>query len=359
MEMNNLKVVSLSNLGNNHYRNLLVKHLNYKGVQIIDYFPNLIFLPRIIWEGKPDILHIHMLHYFLFKRNNITRLIKFLLFITQVFILRLIGTKTVITVHEWADRLGDGKHDIPLQWAAILGRLFHALITHCESTRNEIIKAFRLENKNKVFVIPHGNYIGSYENKVSQLEARKFLGINTEDLVFLLFGNIHRTKGFLEAIDVFKRLQQTKIFLLIAGYPGEEEIEELIKDKVKENENILFVPGIVPDEEVQIYMNASDCVIVPYKVFTTSGVTILAMSFGRACIAPQVGFFRDMLDDCGAFLYDSTHEDNLLQAMKGAIEKRASILDMGKHNFKIAEEWSWDYVAEETLNIYKKCLIQW
>ncbi len=357
--MNELKVVFLSILYENPYRDLLIGHLNSRGVQVVDYFPKVIFLPQIFGEGKPDILHLHTLHYFFFGKNQIHRLVKFLIFISQVVILRLMGTKIVWTVHEWADRWSNGQTNIPPIWAATLGRLFHAVITHCNTTKNEIIKAFRLENQNKVFVVLHGNYIGSYENEVSQLDARQILGIPPDDLVFLLFGNILRAKGFLEAIDAFKCLREKKIFLLIAGYPGEEEIEELIKDKVKENENILFVPGIVPDEEVQIYMNASDCVIVPYKVSTTSGVTILAMSFGRDCIAPHVGFFRDMLDDCGAFLYDSTHEDNLLQAMKGAIEKRASILDMGKHNFKIAEEWSWDYVAEETINIYKKCLIQW
>jgi glycosyltransferase involved in cell wall biosynthesis len=266
------------------------------------------------------------------------------------------GTKIVWTVHEWADRWSNGQTNIPPIWAATLGRLFHAVITHCNTTKNEIIKAFRLENQNKVFVVLHGNYIGSYENEVSQLDARQILGIPPDDLVFLLFGNILRAKGFLEAIDAFKCLREKKIFLLIAGYTGEEQIEELITDKVKGCDNILFLPGKVPDEKIQVFMNACDCTIVPYKVFTTSGVTILTMSFGRACIAPRTGFFSDVLDDSGAFLYDSNHEDNLLQAMKAAIEKRDSILDMGKHNLKLAQQWSWDYVAEKTLSIYQQCL---
>jgi glycosyltransferase involved in cell wall biosynthesis len=355
--VNNLKVVSLSYLCGNLYRELFINHLNSRGVQIADYLPTLLFLPKVIKDGNINILHLHTLHYFFpAGRYQIVRLIKFFIFIIQIILLRLMGVKIVWTVHEWADRWGNGKNVIPPSWAAIIGRLFHAAIAHSDTTKDEIVKAFRLENQDKVFVVLHGNYIGSYENTISQIEARKALGIPTDNLVFLLFGHIHRTKGFLEAIDAFKQLQENQISLLIAGYPAEEQIEELIRDKVEDNKDILFVPRKVPDEEIQIYMNACDCVLVPYKVFTTSGVTILSMSFGRACIAPRIGFFKDVLDDSGSFLYDSTHKDSLLQAMSCVIKKRESILDMGKHNLQLAEQWSWDYVAEETIKIYKRCL---
>jgi hypothetical protein len=42
--------------------------------------------------------------------------------------------------------------------------------------------------------------------------------------------------------------------------------------------------------------------------------------------------------------------------MKQAIEKRDKLLDMGKHNLKLAEQWNWDYVADETIKIYQGCL---
>jgi beta-1,4-mannosyltransferase len=80
------------------------------------------------------------------------------------------------------------------------------------------------------------------------------------------------------------------------------------------------------------------------------------MSFGRACIAPHVGFFKDVLDATGSFLYDSADETSLPYAMKCAIEKRDEILDMGHHNLKLAEQWNWNYVVEETFKIYQMCL---
>lgn len=354
--MKNIQVFFLSILNGNHYKDLIVKNLNAKGVQVEDFLPSIIFLPTILREGKPDILHLHTLHYFFLGKNNLNRFIKFVIFISQIIILKLLGIKIVWTVHEWADRFGGGKYAIPASATGILGSVFDAIIAHCESTKNEVVKAFHLEDKNKVFVVLHGNYLGSYENKISQLEARKFLGIPPENLVFLLFGNIHRTKGFLEGIEAFQSLQANQISLLIVGNPAEDGIEELIKEKIKNSENILFIPRIIPDEDIQIYMKACDCVMVPYKVFTTSGVTILSMSFAKACIAPNIGFFSDVLDNAGCFLYDSNQEDGLLHAMKNAIEKRDSLLDMGQHNLKIASQWTWEYVAEETLKVYQHCL---
>jgi glycosyltransferase involved in cell wall biosynthesis len=258
-------------------------------------------------------------------------------------------------VHEWHDKVADGNHNISPWRARIIGKFLRAIITHCDTTKQEIIQAFSLK-EDKVFMIPHGNYIGYYKNQISRLDARKILGVPAENFIFLLLGYIYRYKGVLEAIDSFQNLQQEEISLVIAGKTDEEQLQEMIREKIKDYPNILFVPGRVPEDEIQIYMNACDCVVLPYKVFTSSGVALLAMSFGRACIAPNVGFFSDVLDESRAILYDSTYEEGLLEAMKCAIEKKKDILEMGKYNLKLAEQWNWNYVADETFKIYQWCL---
>ena len=126
--------------------------------------------------------------------------------------------------------------------------------------------------------------------------------------------------------------------------------------KIKNTNNIICELSRIPDDDIQIYMNASDCVLVPYKVFTTSGIAILAMSFARVCIAPRIGFFQDMLDESGSFLYDSDDNDRLLNAMEVAIEKKDNILEMGKHNLKLAEQWDWKDIAGKIYHLYEYCL---
>jgi len=356
--MEKLKVVFLcENMFDNPYLELLTQSLNSLGVQLKKIFGDVLFISPIIKGEKPEIIHFQTLHYYLLGKNKIHRSIKFLIFISQLLILRTIGIKIVWTVHEWADRFEGGKRNLSLLESILLGKSFHAVIAHCNSTKNEIVKALRLEeNSEKVFVVNHGNYIGYFENRISQIEARNELNVPLDNVVFLLFGNIHRTKGFLEAIDTFKRLQEKNISLLVVGHPAEKDLEELIAEKISECENIFFVPRRINDEEIQLYMNACDCVIFPYKVFTTSGASILAMSFGKACIAPDRGYFKDVLDEFGTFFHDTNNKESLLIEMQSAIEKRNNLVDMGKHNLKLAEQWSWDYVARETYNIYQKCL---
>lgn len=353
--MDNLKVFFLTDWLDNPYKELLIKHLSYKGVQVEVNFWSVIFIQKVIRQGKPNILHLHTLNFFLIGRNKFNRVVKLFIFISQVIILKLMGTQTVWTVHEWHDKISDGKHNISPWRARIIGKFLRAIITHCDTTKQEIIQAFSLK-EDKVFMIPHGNYIGYYKNQISRLDARKILGVPAENFIFLLLGYIYRYKGVLEAIDSFQNLQQEEISLVIAGKTDEEQLQEMIREKIKDYPNISFAPGRVPEDEIQIYMNACDCVVLPYKVFTSSGVALLAMSFGRACIAPNVGFFSDVLDESRAILYDSTYEEGLLDAMNCAIEKKKDILEMGKYNLKIAEQWNWNYVADETFKIYQWCL---
>ncbi|MDZ8024388.1 MAG: glycosyltransferase family 4 protein [Nostoc sp. DedQUE11] len=352
--MKELKVVSLSDLQTNHYKDLLINNLNEQTCYVEDYLPQLIFLPKVIQKFQPQVLHLHILHPFFFSYSEFKRWVKFLIFIIQICILKLMGVKIVWTVHEWTDRFANGKNNMYRIWTIIIGKLLSAIIVHCNTTKIDIEKAFYLTGKEKVFLISHGNYIGSYQNNICQVAARNHLKIFSNKTVFLLFGNIHRTKGFLEAIDAFKELKETDIHLLIVGNPAEDDVVNLIKSKIENLDNILFLPKLIPDQEIQIYMNACDCVIVPYKVFTTSGVTVLAMSFAKACIAPNVGFFNDVLDEFGAFLYDPNDREGLLSAMKNAIKKSSFLSEMGKYNFELVQKWDWNYVARETVNIYRK-----
>ena len=353
--MANLKAVFLSNWLDNPYKKLLIKHLEPKGVKVREYRWSIFFLPKVIWPWKPDILHLHTLHPFLRGKSHLSRWLKLLIFVSQISLLRLLGTKTVWTVHEWNDKIGRRTGNISQSHGAILGRFIHSLITHCQSTQQEVAQAFGLEKTEKVLVVPHGNYIRCYENQIGQQEARTQLGIATEPVVFLILGGLYRHKGILEAIQTFKTLPQEESTLVIAGALGESDLEPQLKDMLSEHSNnILFIPKRIRDDELQIYLNACDAVILPYKVFTTSGMAILAMSFGRACIAPNRGFFPDVLDHRGAFLYDDVGETGLLTAMKQAVEQKSQLHNMGQHNFNLAQQWNWDFVANETFNIYSR-----
>ncbi|WP_242482112.1 glycosyltransferase, partial [Trichormus variabilis] len=71
---------------------------------------------------------------------------------------------------------------------------------------------------------------------------------------------------------------------------------DMLLQKIDNEPNIKFIPGFVPSEKLQIYLNACDVVVFPYRDILTSGAVMLAMSFGRACIAPRKGCIAEVLD---------------------------------------------------------------
>lgn len=335
----------------NPYQKFLVENLMDLGVQMVEMN---ISINSLLQGEKPDILHLHWLHPYIASRNlNLTfSAIKSVRFLFTLMLLRIAGIKIVWTAHNLKS------HDslYPLLdrvCTSIVARLAQAIIVHGETAKSEVTTNFCLQNQDKVFVVPHGNYSACYDNYIDRVEARKLMNIPSTSLVFLFLGLIRPYKGVLEMIEAFKRLHGNNLQLAIAGKVSNDELAKQIKQS--ENTNIMFVPGFVPDDRLQVYMNACDIVVFPYQEVLTSGAAILAMSFGKACIAPRMGCFQDVLDDSGAFLYDPSSEDGLFQAMNCAIQNSSSLLNMGKYNQQLTTQWNWDKIAQKTLDVYLQC----
>lgn len=164
-------------------------------------------------------------------------------------------------------------------------------ITMSEKVMNDLhtftsIKPARLE--------PHPLY-DIFGNSVSKADARKHLGINENEFIFLFFGFIRKYKGLdmlYEAVAKLKNLKhQTSNFkLLVAGefYEDRKLYDDLIEQLGIKDELILHTEFIA-DSEVKYYLCASDVVVQPYRNATQSGVTPLAYHFEIPMIVTNVG----------------------------------------------------------------------
>lgn len=342
---------------NNPYQKQLAQHLADFGVEVEAGKSSEFFLKKALMQWKPQILHLHWLHSFCTKSTFLKSLISSVIFISQLIILRLLGIKIIWTVHNLKNH--NNKYlRLDRICTKIVAKLSHGIIAHCEKAKEEIISTFNLSNSDKVFAVPHGNYIGCYENNISRTEARRTLGIPESKTVLLFFGLIRPYKGVMELIDTFNQSSTDETELIIAGKVWNDSLEQadLLKQKTSENNCIKFIPGFVPDEKIQLYMNASDVVVFPYRDILTSGAVLLAMSFGKACIAPCIGCIGEVLNDSGAFLYNPDDSVGLLSAINKAIEKQDMLTNMGEHNYQLAKQLNWEIIAEKTFYIYQKCL---
>jgi len=241
-------------------------------------------------------------------------------------------------------------------FSSILAHFVDTIIAHCQTSKREICKIYKIRNKKKIVVIPHGNFMNIYDNSLSRDQARRRLNISSEDFTFLFLGNIRCYKGVLELIESFQKIKEKNSKLIIAGRLEDKELSDLIGLKIKRGNNIQLIPSFISDDEIQMYMNAADIMVLPYREILTSGAAILGMSFGKAIIAPMIGCLQDVLDNIGSFLYDPTEKDGLLNALRKAMNSRGKVREMGHHNLKLAKQLSWRDIALTTYKVYKRCL---
>jgi glycosyltransferase involved in cell wall biosynthesis len=325
------------------------------GVEVRGTVTGRFLLPWVIRQ-RADVLHLHWLNQFSDAKTPIRALIKLASFITELLILRLLGVRIVFTAHNLIPH--ESKFPkIDLLCTAMVTRIAHATVAHGESARDILVERCRLRRADRIHVVPCGNYSTAYPNTIDSAAARRRLGIPGSDTVFLFLGAIRPYKGVPELIDAFSQITEEEVRLLIAGRPWGVELENELMAKCSQDQRIGYYPGVVENEDIQVFMNAADVVVLPYKDILTSAAAVLAMSFAEPCVAPRLGCLADVLDEKGAFLYDPSETNGLLNAMLRATEKSANELEaMGQYNFRRAQEWSWEHIAGKHFDMYRSCI---
>lgn len=364
---------------NNPYQRELANGLRNSGISVKGLSYRKLFLRDVLRYEKPIVLHLHWLHSFLVRTTVAKSLVSSMLFIAQLIILKLSGVKIIWTVHNLKNH--DNQHlRLERFFTTVVAKLCNSIIVHGESVKNDVSEGLGLKNTSKLHTVPHGNYIGCYPNERSRESARTQLDL-TSAPTFLFLGLIRPYKGVLELIDAFSSVNQPpaayqsekylledypsnvsvkprtaiKPKLLIVGRIWSEDIEfkHQVLSKVDTTTDVTLISEFIPDEELQLYFNACDAVIFPYKDILTSGAVMLAMSFGKACVAPRLGCIQDTLDDEGSFLYSSEDPEGLTRSLQQAIEREADLAEKGKHNLQLANQFNWNRIGSMTANVYR------
>src|SRR5581483_9462322 len=109
--------------------------------------------------------------------------------------------------------------------------------------------------------------------------ARAELGLPANALVYLFLGFIKPYKGVEELIEAFRRMDGAPLRLLIVGKPLDDETRRRVEALAVRDARIHTYIDYVPDERLQVYMNAADVSVFPFRKMHTSGSMHLAMSF--------------------------------------------------------------------------------
>jgi len=343
-------------LGKNPYGQLLMSSLRAQGVPVVPVPYGHVFALRALRE-RPDVLHFQFISPYVLpaapSRSWWRTVVKGGLFFLQVGVLRLAGCRFVWTAH---NLLNHERRLAGFEWFynLLFTRLAHAIVVHGEAAKQEFITLYRARRlAGRIVVMFHPNYIGAYPGDVTREAARRQLGIGRDTVVILCLGQVRRYKGLLEVVRAFSaRPADGHAELWIAGEPVDAALAAELEREAAAVARIHLRFHYLPAEEVALLLAASDVMALPYVNILTSGAAVLAMSYGKACVAPRLAGLMEVLDERGAFFYDPADVAGLRDALAQAIDSAADLPAMGRHNLSKASAWTWSKAAAQLAHLY-------
>jgi D-inositol-3-phosphate glycosyltransferase len=277
-----------------------------------------------------------------------------------------LGKKIVLTAHNVNKAKRDSCDSVVNRLTLrIQYHLADRIFVHTEKMKSELVQGFGASPE-RVVVIPFGMNIAVADTELTATQAKRRLGIRSDERTILFFGRIVPYKGLECLVEAFHRLShETNGRLIIAGEPmiGFESYVDNIRRAIANGDSadrILCRLEFIPDLETEVYFKAADVLVLPYKNIFESGVLFLAYRFGLPVIASDVGSFREELTNSGAGLLFESGNSAALAVNLEAFFKSELYIDAAKHRQRIQEYssacHSWRIVGQIAERVYSGLL---
>ena len=267
-----------------------------------------------------------------------------------VFLSKLLRIPIVWTLNDFYPHGQDPTRPFERRCRSFLMRNVSALIL-CGKSAEPVARA-EFGSPRRVVIAPLGNYKTFYPDDLTAGEARRQLGIRDGERVLLCFGSMRETRNGIDLIRVFRTLPDPNLRLFVVG-SSPDSLRLTMEHAAAGDERIHCHFKSISNEQLEVYMKASDWVVVPGKNYLTSAVLVLGLSYGRPVISSNFGCAPSIAGDAG-FLYDQNDPDGLKNAINAAMGA-----DPTEYRLRAearAAQFSWAKTAERTLDAYRAAL---
>lgn len=203
-----------------------------------------------------------------------------------------------------------------------------------------------------VEVIPHGAF-----DYLTRLPTERPLPPELEGAegpVILFFGLLRPYKGIDVLLEAFAELEGAELW--ICGMPR-MDITAVEAAAGSSDGRIRLLPRFITDAEIPAIMRRADVVVLPYREIEQSGVLYASLAFGKPIVLSRVGGFAEVIDRGAAAGVTPGDAEGLREALGGLIaDPGARETLAGRAGELIAGEYSWDAIAERTLDLYGRLL---
>lgn len=328
-------------LPSNKYLDMLYDSMTERGIEVrqLRWRPHSIF--RAACDHKKNKwFHFHWVGYA--GKSHFGALGYWTAILLGMLILKLGRLKIAWTIHNLVPHDSRFRRIDRCAYTIILSMFVDVVITHANYTLDSLIEQYKWDGP--AVVVPHGNYIDTYPKKDLRENLRRQYKARDDSIVFLFVGALSKYKGLDHLIKSFRQVDNPNIRLWIIGR-GNESITRELKELTTGDSRIVIDARFVPDDELGAILGAVDVVILPYKEITTSGSLVLAFSFSKPVIVPEIGSIPEYTDSKSAILYDPETPNGLADAIKNSLDR--DLLAMGKYAFNLACGWKWTDISRD------------
>lgn len=173
--------------------------------------------------------------------------------------------------------------------------------------------------EDKIFYIPHPNYIGVYSEPLEKIPYN-----SNNHFKVLFVGQVRKYKNVEMIIELAKYARENNydIDFTIAGKCINETYKQEILKLAENTDNIVWKLEFIADEELEKLIRANDILLLPYNIESSmnSGTVILALSNSRSVICPDISTVKDF-NISNMYIYHYKTETEHLEHVKIQLTK--------------------------------------
>ena len=197
--------------------------------------------------------------------------------------------------------------------------------------------------------IPNG--VNKPEIKNANIIKEKF-NLN-KDSYILFLGRIVPEKGIHYLVEAYNKINIDKKLVIAGGSSDTDTYFNELKEKAKDNTNIIFTGFVQGEELEELYSNAY-IYVLPSDLEGMPLSLLEAMSYKNCCLTSDIPECKTVMDDNGVTFKKSDVNDlkEKLQYLVDNVDKVNKYKSEAQEY--ILKKYNWDDVVDKTIELYKK-----
>ena len=174
-----------------------------------------------------------------------------------------------------------------------------------------------------------------------------------KDNYILFLGRLVPEKGIHYLIEAYNKINTNKKLVIAGGSSDTDTYFNELKEKAKDNKNIIFTGFVQGEELEELYSNAY-IYVLPSDLEGMPLSLLEAMSYKNCCLTSDIPECKTVMDNNGVTFKKSDVNDlkEKLQYLVDNVDK------VNKYKSEVQEyilkKYNWDDVVDKTIELYKK-----